>query len=487
MGECASLVTSACSGRRKLSAGSGFGIPKSWGSILYKEPAWPFLSKYSDEYVVSFQGTELDDPEMFGFIIAQEPVLLTYESETGSGTVFPSSKGWTKQIVIQEGYALYMTQVIPCIDKMVAALDKLGIVPSFITGHSLGGATATAYAEFLSAGSSVMGTDMFLVTFGAPPTAYGAPSVIPNYEIGVKTMGTPAPVLNYFTTTTGATKGSIRFFHKFDPVPSALLYMNAWEHATEKALLLFDMPTTSCRNAKTPSCAQITSGVTTTTRAPVNWFFDKSTDYAVSQLHDFLCDEYDVIPSGYMFYGKSGYSYFSYMNMFNPMPCAEVLISNVYESLKTNGINLAPGMEPFKPLETFAECTETYLGTIKAYYGTYLASDLEAFRGGKDWEEDWLEHTTFVLAWGLMYVHMTYPNYPLCSTYKGYGSYRFMGGDSPDPAADFIETIKYHLPGFTRGSGSGNLGFGKYSWQSSNQPDFKRMYGGLADFWQDQY
>merc|ERR1719502_188821 len=166
--DCASLVTDACN-RRRLSGGSGFGKPKSWGSVLYKKP---FMSKYSDEYVVSFQGTELDDPEMFGFIIAQEPVLLTYESETGSGTVFPSSTAWKKQIVIQEGYALYMTQVIPCIDKMVAQLDSLGIVPSFITGHSLGGATATAYAEFLSEGSSIMGTTTFLVTFGAPPTQF---------------------------------------------------------------------------------------------------------------------------------------------------------------------------------------------------------------------------------------------------------------------------------------------------------------------------
>merc|ERR1711871_1617686 len=122
-------------------------------------------------------GTELDDPEMFGFIVAQDPVLLTYTSETGSGTVFPSSNGWTSQVVLQEGYALYMTQVIPCIDKMVASLDEIGIVPSFVTGHSLGGATATVYAEFLMAGDSLRGSELFgssmyLATFGSPPTVW---------------------------------------------------------------------------------------------------------------------------------------------------------------------------------------------------------------------------------------------------------------------------------------------------------------------------
>merc|ERR1719164_318759 len=73
--ECRSKVNAVCSSRRKLSGGSGgFGVPKSWGSILYRQGA-------VTEYVVSFQGTELDDPEMFGFIIAQEPVLLTYTSD----------------------------------------------------------------------------------------------------------------------------------------------------------------------------------------------------------------------------------------------------------------------------------------------------------------------------------------------------------------------------------------------------------------------
>merc|ERR1719502_1548967 len=259
--------------------------------------------------------------------------------------------------------------------------------------------------------------------------------------------------------------------------------------------MLYDMPLNRCYRAFTPSCATLDTGVDTSTAArdstgwKLDWSFQDEMESATENLYSYLCDNADVMPSGYKLTGSASAKYYSYMNMFNPMPCAEVLISNVYESLKTNGINLAPGMEPFKPLETFAECTETYLGTIKAYYGTYLASDLEAFRGGKDWEEDWLEHTTFVLAWGLMYVHMTYPNYPLCAT-KGYGDYTYMGGKGfdKDPVETFTDKLQAHLPGWTPGTGSGDgkYGFGEYDWESKNQPTYQAMYGDLADFWETQ-
>merc|ERR1711968_112317 len=229
-----------------------------------------------------------------------------------------------------------------------------------------------------------------------------------------------------------------------------------------------------------------TTGASYTTREYLSWYIKDDINGKVDQLHSYLCDDFDVMPSGYMLSGAQAATYYSYMNMFNPMPCAEVLVSNVYESLVTNGITLLADSAPFVPHETFAECTESYLGTLKAYYSTYLASDLEGFRGAKDWQTGYLEHSTFVLAWGLMYVHLTYPSYPLCTGYrnKGYGFLGFMGGDSTDPANDFVQIIKEHLPGFTPGTGSG--GYGPYNWQSSNQPSFKAMYGDMADFWGDQ-
>merc|ERR1711871_837806 len=391
----------------------------------------------------------------------------------------------TESIVIQEGYALYMTQVIPCIDKMVAALDADGIVPSFITGHSLGGATATAYAQFLSAGSNVIGTSTFLVTFGAPPTAWGSATAYPKYILGVKTV-TPTPT-GPSAPLSEVTTGSVRFFHKFDPVPSSDLYMNKWEHTTAKALLLYDMPMTRCFSAGTPSCVSESGAYLTDSALDADWA--NMVDEQLSELHSFLCTGYDVKPSGYMFSGPAAKTYYSYMNMFNPMPCAEVLVSNIYESLVANGVAILGDEAPFVPKETFAECTESYLGTVKAYFKTYLASDLEGFRGGKNWETDYLEHTTFVLAWGLMYVHMTYPNYPLCAT-KGYGDYTYMGGKGfdKDPVETFTDKLQAHLPGWTPGTGSGDgkYGFGEYDWESKNQPTYQAMYGDLADFWETQ-
>jgi len=278
---------------------------------------------------------------------------------------------------------------------------------------------------------------------------------------------------------------SLRFFHKFDPVSSSLLYLNKWAHATEFGMMLYDFPMTSCRS-KLPSCATTSTGTAVIPRDTTGWTtdftFQMEMDDATGSIHEFLCDDYDVQPSAVTMSGNKGKLYYSYMNMFNPMPCAEVLVSNVYESLKTNGITVAAGLEPFVPAETFYECTETYLGTLKAYYTTYLASDLEEFRGDKDWETDWLEHSTFVLAWGLMYVHLTYPNYPLCG--GKYGVNAFYGGDSTDPANDFVQIIKQHLPGFTPGTGSG--GYGPYNWQSGDHPSFKAMYGDMEDFWDSQ-
>merc|ERR1712146_722365 len=125
-------------------------------------------------------------------------------------------------------------------------------------------------------------------------------------------------------------------------------------------------------------------------------------------------------------------------------------------------------------------------GTIKAYYKLYLASDLEGVRGAKDWEEDWLEHTTFVLSWGLMYVHLTYPNYPLC---EGYGDFSYMkDAIDEDPAQTFVNKIKTHLPGFTpgAGSGTGTYGFNEYDYESRSQPSFDAMYSDLSGFWDTQ-
>merc|ERR1711998_531176 len=67
--------------------------------------------------------------------------------------------------------------------KMVASLDESGIAPAYIVGHSLGGATATAYSQFLAAGPLEFGEDTFLVTFGASHHVEGWPEDEPRANL----------------------------------------------------------------------------------------------------------------------------------------------------------------------------------------------------------------------------------------------------------------------------------------------------------------
>merc|ERR1712146_874231 len=75
------------------------------------------------------------------------------------------------------------------------------------------------------------------------------------------------------------------------------------------------------------------------------------------------------------------------------------------------------GWAPFIPFENVGECTTSYAATVQAYFFTYLASDIESVRdpiGSIDSIEDALMVMAFYAAWGLFYIHQTYPNYAMC-------------------------------------------------------------------------
>merc|ERR1712054_604519 len=124
----------------------------------------------------------------------------------------------------------------------------------------------------------------------------------------------------------GVVKDSIRFFHKFDPVPSSLFYLNMWAHQTTESLMLYDFPTSSC-NTKGPECAvlQTTADTKTLARSSSGWKTNKNFISEMKtmekNIHNLLCGQYDVIPSAKLFKWDEGFVYYSYMNMFNPMPC----------------------------------------------------------------------------------------------------------------------------------------------------------------------
>merc|ERR1712054_739384 len=167
--------------------------------------------------------------------------------------------------------------------------------------------------------------------------------------------------------------------------------------------------------------------------------------------------------------------------MFNPMPCGEVILSAIHKTLKYNAISFAPNKVPFTPKETFFDCSMTYIGTLSAYYSTYLASDLEDFRGGKDWENGWLEHVTFNLAWGLLFVHMTYPFYPMCGEYGEVDGIK--PGMDKNPINTFMDTIKESLPGFSPGPVGSGYGFGPYDYESGE--GVSDPTEALTKFWED--
>merc|ERR1711912_156128 len=62
---------------------------------------------------------------------------------------------------------------------------------------------------------------------------------------------------------------------------------------------------------------------------------------------------------------------------------------------------------------------ESYIGSISAYFGIYLASDLVEVRGYEG-DRNPLEVGIYYAAWGLMWIHSSYANY--CLVGADYGS-----------------------------------------------------------------
>merc|ERR1712054_55482 len=79
-------------------------------------------------------------------------------------------------------------------------------------------------------------------------------------------------------------------------------------------------------------------------------------------------------------------------------------------------------------------------GTIAAYFGMYITSDLESIRGSAS-ERDPVEVATFYAAWGLMWIHSAYANY--CLSGEEYGEPSIVWGNSDvNPVSDLAELAK---------------------------------------------
>merc|ERR1712146_634917 len=168
----------------------------------------------------------------------------------------------------------------------------------------------------------------------------------------------------------------------------------------------------------------------------------------------YLCTESDIETKSHTFECADGMDYYSYTNMINPMPCAEILISAGYEMYPTS---VQIPVSPWKPVESFNSCMESYIGSISAYFGIYMASDLVDLRGN-ELERDPLDVGIFYAAWGLMWIHSSYANYCI-------GSY----GNLP-AGSGIVASAMYD--GLTTAESMINIAKTMWDEQSETVPDF---------------
>merc|ERR1711865_1090099 len=170
----------------------------AWASYIEKDPDGPHRQKTVDttvtlkgnaqkpEFIVAFQGTKSTDHSMWHYNMMMDPIYTCLGSSCS---------------IIRSGFFHYMNGLKGCLDDFVdnhkvlansATYDANTFVhahTTFITGHSLGGAAATIYAQTRplhswqpandgtyqsSFGSTSVDAKLFprLVVFGTPPTGY---------------------------------------------------------------------------------------------------------------------------------------------------------------------------------------------------------------------------------------------------------------------------------------------------------------------------
>jgi len=405
-------------------------LPAATAAVLYKTKTGDRRrlggGPADAKYVLAFQGTKFSEPAMLMYSQKKEAVYV----DMGGGY----------STVTTEGFAMYTSEIFPCMDSMLSSLGK---VP-YITGHSLGGSAATLYAE--KSGSYVE-----LVTFGAMPTTpidYKPASVKCELDwVGGKCKSGGYTPPSFQTPTL---PNSFRYFHKFDPIPGYYFSLTTWKHVSETAYLLYDS-TEECTFDPNLNGITYDSGYTL---ANYDSDFNGLTHAAtavVEDIYDMLCDEYGVSPGVWEVQGDPNV-YFSYTNAMNPMPCAEALLT-----LTVDYVNSAPGMSvPFSSTnpapgtwimyESFYECSQSYIASLSAYFAIYLAGQLKDTYWPHFYDSDvtaaevqW--HLMFYGMWGLWWIHSSYPNYDLNTEY-GPQNFAMITSAEDDYVSSSLETLE---------------------------------------------
>jgi hypothetical protein len=328
---CDSLVSS--DGSSASAAGGALALKHShaWGSYLLKSTP-ESTGGTMNEYVVAFQGTKGNDFAMIQYSLDQQPIAVS----VGSTVMIVASGHWS-----------YMSSLMECFDWMQTETSS---IPTFVTGHSLGGAAATLYVSSKSTWTSQAARSFYprLVTFGAAATSYaGTPvtsatsgtqldcddSMPSSYCSGgfVTPAGFKAAFPKGMSTYCANTPPqSVRFQHKFDPIPSMSFMNGIYKHGVENAIFLWEGYDASCTSYD-PSCSlsskSLKSGVTDYTKLGL-----KGTN--PEMIEDWVCSKAAAVPLAYA--TKCEDQLTSYMTMMNPFPCGYITLKK-YTASFTKG------------------------------------------------------------------------------------------------------------------------------------------------------
>jgi hypothetical protein len=258
-------------------------------------------------------------------------------------------------------------------------------VPSFVTGHSLGGVAATLYSQSKGTdwGFGEDGaTHPLLVTFGAPPTFYtgrGPPDGVKiecmSQKVGAQEAYGYGNEIDVRRLTFGADDDyskdvedfgkycegddetgykmsvfgfelyqsdfsfaspcdlapplSVRFVHKFDPAGSIAMWEGTWAHTVQNVMMVSDEIGLSCMDTIGDECS-LSAGVLDTSEGESNSIWDLGLDGTNPYLIDsFLCTSTGTTPISVSVSCEQSVT--SYMSMGVPDPCSWITTMKYWE------------------------------------------------------------------------------------------------------------------------------------------------------------